>query len=917
MNLPMRIRFVIVLCFFSPSIWGADVVDFEADIAPIFQKHCAGCHAGDDAEGGFAVDSIAGLMAGGEQGVAVTPGSASSSRLWLMVSGKLEPQMPPKDEDPLSEDQLQLIAAWIEQGAKVSDDQMQVRRQLRTPKIEAKVDTDLPITAMASSPDGSIQALASFNKIRLVRKAGSAAVTIEGNLGKVNSLQFSSDGSRLLVASGTTGAFGTASIFDVDSGKLIQEMLGHRDILHCAAYSPDQSLVATAGYDQEIILWNAQTGQPVRSLLGHNGAIFDLAFAPDGKVLVSACADETVKVWNVETGERLDTLSQPEAEVYAVDVSADGKQIIAVSADNRLRAWSLVSTEMPQINPLLATRFVDDSPLVNFRLAPHGDSLVVLSQSGNVKVIRTADWNQAAVLEPLGETPSDLIFDPDGRSISISLMNGAIVDRQLPEMQVAPVAATAVVEPVHLDLGDLEKLIESELREKNGSDPINVDRGVQIDGTISATGEVDRYQWSVNAGEVWAIDADASDNSPIDPIVTILDSKLHPVLRIRLQAVRDSYFTFRGKDSSQVNDFRLFNWGEMNLNDHLYASGEVTRLFRHPRGPDSGFDVYPGEGDRWTYFGTSGRAHALGEPVYIVRPIAEGETPTANGLPVLDVYYENDDDPMRHAGKNSRLLFTAPTTDPFTLGVTDATGQGGASYGYRLSIRPANPRIQPSFSKPNTTIRKGMGREFEVHVDRFDGFDGPVTFQILDLPPGLVSNSPVTIEQGNRSAVVNLWADESIEGWEGEKSIRVIAQATVGDRIVERKVGVINGLKVGDRPSAIASIHPIDHDVPEHESWKLQVRRSETAMARIKVRRKEGFNSEIRFGNEKSGRNASHGVYVDNIGLSGLLVREGETEREFFLTADPVAVPGERLFHLQAAIDGNVTTLPIVVEVLP
>ena len=913
----MRYCIVLILCVAQSFAWTVHAVDFEADIAPIFQKHCAGCHAGDDAEGEFALDSLAGLMAGGKKGSAITPGSISSSRLWLMVSGKLEPKMPPEDEDSLSEGQLELIAAWIEQGAKVSDDQMQVRRQLRTPRIESQVETDLPITAMASSPDGSIQAMASFNKIRLVRKAGSAVVTIEGNLGKVNSLQFSGDGSRLLVASGTTGAFGIASIFDVGSGKLIQEMLGHRDILYCAAYSPDQSLVATAGYDQEIILWNAQTGQPVRSLLGHNGAIFDLAFSPDGKVLVSACADETVKVWNVETGERLDTLSQPEAEVYAVDVTTDGTQIIAVGADNRLRAWSLISTDLPQINPLLATRFVDDSPLVNFRLAPNGKSLVVLSQSGNVKVIRTADWNQAAALEPLGETPSDLIFDPDGRSISISLMNGAVVNRQLPEMQVAPVAATAAAESVHLDLGDLEKLIESELRENNGSDPINVDRGVQINGTISTTGEVDRYQWSANAGEVWAIDADASDESPIDPIVTILDSKLQPVLRIRLQAVRDSYFTFRGKDSSQVNDFRLFNWGEMNLNDYLYASGEVTRLFRHPRGPDSGFDVYPGDANRWTYFGTSGRAHALGEPAYIVRPIVEGETPTANGLPVFDVYYENDDDPMRNAGKNSRLLFTAPKTDQYTVGVTDTRAQGGESYAYRLSIRPANPRFQPSFSKPNTKILKGAGREFEVRVERFDGFDGPVTFQILDLPPGLVSNSPVTIQQGNRSAEVNLWADESIEGWEGEKSIRVIAQAKVGDRIVERKVGVINGLTIGDRPSAIASIHPIDHDVPENESWKLQIRRSETAMARIKVRRKEGFNSEIRFGNEKSGRNTSHGVYVDNIGLSGLLVREGETEREFFLTADPVAVPGERLFHLQAAIDGNVTTFPIVVEVLP
>ena len=73
-------------------------------------------------------------------------------------------------------------------------------------------------------------------------------------------------------------------------------------------------MVATAGYDRVIRLWDLESGEPVRDLKGHNGAIFDLAFSPDGQVLVSACADETVKVWNVATGARLDTLSQPRAK---------------------------------------------------------------------------------------------------------------------------------------------------------------------------------------------------------------------------------------------------------------------------------------------------------------------------------------------------------------------------------------------------------------------------------------------------------------------------------------------------------------------------------------------------------------------------------------------------------------------------
>ena len=97
----------------------------------------------------------------------------------------------------------------------------------------------------------------------------------------------------------------------------------------------------------------------------------------------------------------------------------------------------------------------------------------------------------------------------------------------------------------------------------------------------------------------------------------------------------------------------------------------------------------------------------------------------------------------------------------------------------------------------------------------------------------------------------------------------------------------------------------------------LQVRRGESVAARVVVRRKEGFSGQVSFGKENSGRNTTHGVYVDNIGLNGLLVRQGEDERGFVLTADPIAQPGKRSFFLRGEVDGNVTTHPITVEVLP
>ena len=736
--------FTIVVLLLIPTMAAdaADPVDFTRDVAPILQTYCTGCHTGDEGEGGLSTESHDALLKGGASGAAITAGVPDSSRLMLMVTGKLDPIMPPEDEAQPSEKEIETLASWIEQGAIGPEGDVPLKRELRTPKIDAKQGISLPITAIAVSPDGSLHAIARYGRIDIVRDNGELVRSLTKELNKVNSIEFSNDGQRLLVASGVTGAYGNALVFSVDSGELLVELVGHRDVLYAAVFSPDETTIATAGYDRDIILWDAESGEPIRDFAGHNGAVFDLAFSPDGKVLVSACADETVKVWQVKTGRRLDTLSQPEGEVFAVDITPDGKFIVAGSADNRLRVWALRSKTRPRINPIKATRFVDESPLVNFEISPDGSSLVVLTEAGNVKVIRNSDWNHAATLEPLGDSGSDLFISPDGSSVAISLMTGSVAHRPLPKIGTSKETRSARINPIYMDLGPLAMLDEAQLRKEavenpslaqtvnRSASPISVGRGVEITGAIDEPRQADHFQWHARAGEVWAIDADANADSPIDPIVTILDTQGAPVLRTRLQAVRDSYFTFRGKDSMQIGDFRVFNWQEMHLNDYLYAAGEVTRLWMYPRGPDSGYNVYPNEGNRWTYFGTSHTTHALGEPAYIVKSLAADEQPTANGLPVFDIFYENDDDPMRIAGKSSRLLFTAPRDGLYTVRIADTRGAGGEEFKYRLAIRAAAPGFKPSIGKAKSTLPRGVGREFIVRVDRIDGFDGPVTFDI-------------------------------------------------------------------------------------------------------------------------------------------------------------------------------------------
>ncbi len=96
-------------------------VTYADDVAPILQKHCAECHlAGQQgAEAtGFLVDSYETLMRDSDYGPVIDPGSARTSSLYILVSGKdnLTISMP-HGREPLGADEIETLRLWIDGGA--------------------------------------------------------------------------------------------------------------------------------------------------------------------------------------------------------------------------------------------------------------------------------------------------------------------------------------------------------------------------------------------------------------------------------------------------------------------------------------------------------------------------------------------------------------------------------------------------------------------------------------------------------------------------------------------------------------------------------------------------------------------------------------------------------------------------------
>jgi mono/diheme cytochrome c family protein len=94
-------------------------VEFRTDIEPILAKNCQSCHNGGAAPADLRLDSPAAILQGSITGKVIVPGKAAESLLVQRISSKTGVGMPPSG--PLSDDQIALITAWINQGAKIDD----------------------------------------------------------------------------------------------------------------------------------------------------------------------------------------------------------------------------------------------------------------------------------------------------------------------------------------------------------------------------------------------------------------------------------------------------------------------------------------------------------------------------------------------------------------------------------------------------------------------------------------------------------------------------------------------------------------------------------------------------------------------------------------------------------------------------
>lgn len=131
MRVNVPIFFLSILVSVTATGCGPQQVSFSKDVKPILDARCMDCHDG-SGEGSektdFNTTDYANVMKGTKFGPVVIAGDSISSTLYRVINHMADPKihMPPHDKralakgraDPLQGSEIEIIKAWIDQGAK-------------------------------------------------------------------------------------------------------------------------------------------------------------------------------------------------------------------------------------------------------------------------------------------------------------------------------------------------------------------------------------------------------------------------------------------------------------------------------------------------------------------------------------------------------------------------------------------------------------------------------------------------------------------------------------------------------------------------------------------------------------------------------------------------------------------------------
>ena len=453
----MRFRFLtICLCLISGISSGRVAlaqrelnsdVSFMRDVAPILNRRCTGCHGSKKTEGDYRLHSFKNLnAAGASEETPIEPGKPGESELFRRLVEADEDLRMPQLDDPLSASEIMIVRNWIEQGAKFDGlDREASFRSIMPPRDHPaspdKYRQPVPLYAIAFSPDGSELAVGGYHEVTVWNPETGQLVGRIGRLPqRIQSLSFTKDGSKLLVAGGSPGEYGEVCLVDLKAGTRSLVFGTFEDIVLDAAFSPDESTVAAGSADRSVRAWKTADGKQLWSSSVHSDWVTGVSISHDGRFVATSSRDFTVKVHEAKTGSLFTTYNGHQRQygqftgrfrIYDVEFSRDSALAFSAGEGRAVRVWETEKARQENgtagdMEARFAkkghTRYIDYGPQKTvYNVCIRGGSVFLAAGDGSVSQFETESGKR--VRDYPGHT--DWVFAVDAHSKTNRLASGS------------------------------------------------------------------------------------------------------------------------------------------------------------------------------------------------------------------------------------------------------------------------------------------------------------------------------------------------------------------------------------------------------------------------------------------------------------------------------------------------------------